>query len=164
MKDQTFNGRYHSEDIYFKSSQEPESIIQGVKKKISSQLSGYYENTADETHLKFIKRRLFLCEYNLCCDIGRVENKYILRIYYTIENINWTYWLFGILTIFIIGSTKVLAKGDDTVNTLIFIGIVALVLWVTHGHFNSTPQEELYSECKRVKKELESYIKLELES
>ncbi len=162
MKDQTFNGKEHAEEIFFKSALGVEETFENIKNRFPNPYD-YIDCSNERYLLKFTKRRLFFCEYNLHCDIAQYDNKYQLKLYYTIDNVKWTYWLFGILYAVLVSSTKILAKGDETINMLIFFGLLALILWGTYNNVYANPAQELLDNCKKIKKELEAYIKLVLE-
>lgn len=162
MKNQRFNGIENAEEIFFRSKKNEEETILGIKSEISKRTDGY-DTSAGDVYIRFTKRRLFFCEYHINCEIQKTENRYRLRLFYTIDNTQWTYWLFGILTLVVISWTKILAKGDETTNALIFLGIIAFVLYGTYKNIYANPAQELIDSCNKIKKELEAYVKLELE-
>lgn len=163
MKDQTFNGIDNAEEIFFVSKLDSQETIKRIRDEIDRRCSGGFIDISTGSDLKFTKRRLFFCEYYINCDITSNENRYRLRLYYDIRNTEWTYWVFGILYLLIVGYSKILAKGDETTNTIIGIIGLLIVIGVTGANVKSGPEEELQNNCKRIKREIAAYVKLELE-
>lgn len=162
MQEITFKGFDHAEELYFKSALNEMETLDIIKNRFPRP-SGYWDNSNNNTRLIYTKRRLFFCEYNIHCDIQKVENKYRLQLYYTIESINWTYGLSVILWILFVGETRIFAKGDDLTNFALFIGIMGLIIWSVYRVFDANPSLELLNACRCAKKELEACIKLEIE-
>ena len=162
MKDLTFNGKEHAEEFFFKSAFGTEETIEKIKQHFPSPY-GYYNTSAGNHNLKFTKIRLFFCEYNLHCDFQQSDNKYRLQLYYSISNTQWLYWVCSILFVIIISTTKVLAHGDDTTNSIIFIVLLILINLFIKRVFSDAPASELLEACKTIKKELGAFIKLEIE-
>lgn len=162
MRDKTFDGYNNAEEILFKSTLSEEQTIDFIKNKISVPYD-YADNTSNDKELEYTKRRLFFCEYSIHCDIVKVDNKYRLKIYYTKQNLEWAFWLFGLLALFLMYKSN-LAKGlEDITSVLVFLGGLLFVLWIVNGFVEANPSQELYDACKSMKKELEATIKLELE-
>lgn len=162
MKDDTFDGINHAEEIFFRSKYSDEETKHIIKNKLAIPY-GYFDNSSSSNNLLYTKKRLFFCEYNLHCDIHMTDNRYRIQLYYTKGNINWTYYVSIILFIFFVGCSKILAKGDDTVNMIIFFALLLFVAWAIYRIFDANPSEELRQACRNIKKELEASVKLELE-
>ena len=161
MKDETFKGKEHADEMYFKSALDVEETLKRIQDRFPA--PGEYYNTSENSRsLKFSKRRLFFCEYNLHCDIQQSDNKYRLQLYYTIANTQWVYWVAGILFVVFAAVTRVFGTSDDS-GTWIFIGLMVLLQLMVNRFINSIPAEELRDACTRIKKELGAFIKLEIE-
>lgn len=161
MKDETFKGKEHADEMYFKSALDVEETLKRIQDRFPA--PGEYYNTSENSRsLKFSKRRLFFCEYNLHCDIQQSDNKYRLQLYYTINNIQWVYWVAGILFVVFAAVTRAFGTSDDS-GTWIFIGLMVLLQLMVNRFINSIPAEELRDACPRIKKELGAFIKLEIE-
>ncbi|MCR4614345.1 MAG: hypothetical protein K5778_10165 [Bacteroidaceae bacterium] len=162
MKDETFKGPARAEEMYFKSALDVEETLKKIQEHFPAP-GGYYNISDDEYRIKFSKRRLFFCEYNLHCDIEQSDNKYRLQLYYTINNTQWVYWVAAVLYFVFISTTKIFAHGDDSTNTWISIGLFTALLLIVRRFIYSIPAEELRDACQSIKKELGAFIKLELE-
>ena len=162
MKDVTFDGIQHAEEIFFKSKFSEEETKDIIKKKLAIPY-GYYDNSDSSDRLLYTKKRLFVCNYNLHCDIQVTDDRYRLKIYYSKSSISWLYYLSIFLFVLFIGCSKILAKGDDTLNMIIFFGLILLVGFSVYRIFDANPSVELRDACRNIKKELDATIKLELE-
>lgn len=161
MKDHTFNGKEHADEMYFKSALDVEETLKRIQDRFPA--PGQYYNTSENSRsLKFSKRRLFFCEYNLHCDIQQSDNKYRLQLYYTIANTQWVYWAAGILFLVFNAVTHVFSTSDDSAMW-IFIGLMVLLQLMVNRFINSIPAEELRDACQNIRKELGAFIKLEIE-
>ena len=168
MKDETFNGSAHAEEIFFKSAFSEEETLEKIKSKISYHCGTLTDNSIDRYNLKFTKQRLFWFGSNVHCDIQKYDNKYLLKLYYTIEDITWACIVFVILLIAFLGTTKILNplldSTSETTSGLIVIGIILIVIRLVYVFLHTDPKEDAYSLCKLLKREMEGYAKLELES
>ena len=162
MKDEAFDGIQHAEEIFFRSKISEEETKNIIKNKIANPY-GYYDNSFNSNMLIFSKKRLFLIEYNLHCDIQVTDDRYRLKIYYSRASISWLYYLSIFLFVLFIGCSKIVANGDDTVNMIIFFGLLLFIGLAIYRFFDANPSEELRDACRNIKKELEAAVKLELE-
>lgn len=162
MKDETFKGKEHADEMYFKSALDVEETLKRIQDRFPA--PGEYYNTSENScSIRFTKRRLFFCEYNLHGDIQQSDNKYRLQLYYSIANTQWAYWVAAVLYFVVISTTKIFAHGDDTTNTWIAIGLLIVLLLIVRRVLYSFPTEELRDACQSIKKELGAFIKLEIE-
>lgn len=168
MKDETFNGSAHAEEIIFKSALSEEETLEKIKSKMRYHCGTLTDNSIDRYNLKFTKQRLFLFGSNVHCEIQKYDNKYRLRFYYTVEDVTLACVVLVILVIVFLGATKILVplldSTSETVGGLIGIGIIFVVIRLVYVFLHTEPQEDAYSICKFLKKEMEAYAKLELES
>lgn len=167
MKDETFNGYDHAEEIFFKSSLSEEETLERIKSKMSYHCGALRDDSSDRYRLIYTKQLLFMFGFHIHCDIQRNDNKYQLRLYYSVIDVTWACVVFSILLIVFLGVTKILVplldSTSETVGGLIGIGIIFIACRLVYVFLHTEPQNEAYSICKSLKKQLESYVRLELE-
>lgn len=165
MKDVAFDGIQHAEEIFFRSKFSEKETKDFIKKKLAIPY-GYYDNSTSSDRLLYTKKRLFICDYNLHCDIQMTDNRYRIRLYYTKANMNWTYFLpiilFLLLSI-LIGSTKIFAHSSDITTGIVALVVFLISYFTVKNNLHTNPTNELREACRNIKKELEASVKLELE-
>lgn len=161
MKDKKFYDLQHSEVLIFKSMLSEEETIEYIKSRIPIPYD-YVVNSNNDYYLKYTRRRLYVFEYSIHCDIMRVNDKYRLSLYYTKDESDWISGLACLLTFLIVGS-KLVDELSSLATFLISIGSGLFVAWALEKIIDGGQTQMLKNACESIKRELEACIKLELE-
>lgn len=162
MKDQIYNGIDYAGEFLFRSAFGKEETLEKIKEHFPRPYR-FYDQGAYTDFIMLSKRRLFFCEYNIHCRVyqNHINNdRYQFQLYYTYDSAADSITAASGIVVAIL---LAFFGGFSNGNWMVSIPIILGVWWVTARMLVELPTKELYSSCEYIQKEMEKYIKMEIE-